>query len=64
MGRHLAFAGLTDAEFVAIAWRNVTAMNEALSDIPADRVRMHLCWGNYQGPHHRTFRWPRSPMSC
>jgi len=53
MGRHLAFAELDDDAFVAIARRNVTALNEALRNIPADRVRMHLCWGNYPGPHHR-----------
>jgi len=53
MGKHLAFAELDDDAFVAIARRNVTALNEALRNIPADRVRMHLCWGNYPGPHHR-----------
>ena len=53
MGRHLAFAELSDADFIAIARRNVCALNEALRTIPADRVRMHLCWGNYPGPHHR-----------
>ncbi len=53
MGRHLAFAELDDNAFVAIARRNVIALNEALRNIPSDRVRMHLCWGNYPGPHHR-----------
>jgi 5-methyltetrahydropteroyltriglutamate--homocysteine methyltransferase len=53
MGRHLAFAELDDTAFIAIARRNVTALNEALRNIPAERVRMHLCWGNYPGPHHR-----------
>lgn len=53
MGRHLAFAELDDDAFVTIARRNVTALNEALRNIPPDRVRMHLCWGNYPGPHHR-----------
>ena len=53
MGRHLACADLSDDEFVVIARRNVMALNEALQNIPADRVRMHLCWGNYPGPHHR-----------
>jgi len=53
MGRHLAFAELDDDAFIAIARRNITALNEALRNIPADRVRMHLCWGNYPGPHHR-----------
>ena len=53
MGRHLAFAELGDDAFVTIAQRNIAALNEALRNIPADRVRMHLCWGNYPGPHHR-----------
>ncbi|MCX7865111.1 MAG: cobalamin-independent methionine synthase II family protein, partial [Novosphingobium sp.] len=53
MGRHLAFAHLTDEEFLKIVERNVEALNHALGNIPADRIRMHLCWGNYPGPHHR-----------
>jgi 5-methyltetrahydropteroyltriglutamate--homocysteine methyltransferase len=53
MGRHLAFPDLSNAEFVKIAAANVEALNHALRDIPADRLRMHLCWGNYEGPHHR-----------
>ena len=53
MGRHLAFPSLTNAEFVKIAEANVEALNHALRDIPPDRMRLHLCWGNYEGPHHR-----------
>jgi 5-methyltetrahydropteroyltriglutamate--homocysteine methyltransferase len=53
MSRHLAFAELTTAQFVKIAEANVEALNHALRDIPPDRLRMHLCWGNYEGPHHR-----------
>jgi 5-methyltetrahydropteroyltriglutamate--homocysteine methyltransferase len=53
MGRHLAFADLSNAEFVKIAEANVEALNHALRDIPPDRLRLHLCWGNYEGPHHR-----------
>ena len=53
MGRHLAFPDLSNAEFVKIAEANVEALNHALRDIPPERVRMHLCWGNYEGPHHR-----------
>ena len=53
MGRHLAFPDLSNAEFLKIAERNVEALNHALRDLPADRLRMHLCWGNYEGPHHR-----------
>jgi 5-methyltetrahydropteroyltriglutamate--homocysteine methyltransferase len=53
MGRHLAFPELSNAEFLKIAAANVEALNHALRDIPADRMRLHLCWGNYEGPHHR-----------
>ena len=53
MGRHLAFPELSDAEFVKVAEANVEALNHALRDIPPDRMRLHLCWGNYEGPHHR-----------
>jgi 5-methyltetrahydropteroyltriglutamate--homocysteine methyltransferase len=53
MGRHLAFSDLSNAEFVKIAAANVEALNHALRDIPPDRMRLHLCWGNYEGPHHR-----------
>jgi 5-methyltetrahydropteroyltriglutamate--homocysteine methyltransferase len=53
MSRHLAFPELSNAEFVKIAEANVEALNHALRDIPPDRLRLHLCWGNYEGPHHR-----------
>jgi 5-methyltetrahydropteroyltriglutamate--homocysteine methyltransferase len=53
MGRHLAFPELSNAQFVKIAEANVEALNHALRDIPPDRMRLHLCWGNYEGPHHR-----------
>jgi 5-methyltetrahydropteroyltriglutamate--homocysteine methyltransferase len=53
MSRHLAFPELSNAEFLKIAAANVEALNHALRDIPPDRMRLHLCWGNYEGPHHR-----------
>ena len=53
MGRHLAFPDLSNADFLKIAAANVEALNHALRDIPPDRMRLHLCWGNYEGPHHR-----------
>ena len=53
MGRHLAFPDLSTAEFLKVAEANVEALNHALGDIPPDRLRLHLCWGNYEGPHHR-----------
>jgi 5-methyltetrahydropteroyltriglutamate--homocysteine methyltransferase len=53
MGRHLRFPELSTPEFLKIAEANMEALNHALRDIPAERMRMHLCWGNYEGPHHR-----------
>jgi 5-methyltetrahydropteroyltriglutamate--homocysteine methyltransferase len=52
MGRHLQFAGSTLEEFRREARRNVEALNHATSRIPPEQLRMHLCWGNYEGPHH------------
>jgi len=51
LSRHMLFADLTDAEFLRIAATHVEALNHALDGIPADRVRIHICWGNYEGPH-------------
>jgi len=52
MGRHIQFADASLAEFRKEAQLNIEALNHALANIPADRLRMHLCWGNYEGPHH------------
>jgi len=52
MGRHIMYRDRSDEEFVASVVRHVEAINHALRDIPAERVRLHLCWGNYEGPHH------------
>src|ERR1700729_559159 len=52
MGRHIMYRDRTDEEFVAGAARHVEAINQALRDVPADRVRLPLCWGNYEGPPH------------
>lgn len=51
MGRHIRFRDVDDATFKKAAQRQVEALNYALENVPADRVRMHLCWGNYEGPH-------------
>ena len=51
MGRHTRFKNLTDAEFLDYAELQVEALNHALANIPADRVRLHVCWGNYEGSH-------------
>lgn len=51
LSRHMLFTDLTDAEFVKVAGAHVEALNHALSDVPAEKVRIHICWGNYEGPH-------------
>jgi 5-methyltetrahydropteroyltriglutamate--homocysteine methyltransferase len=51
MGRHSRFKNLTDDEFMRYAHAQVDALNHALVNVPADRVRLHICWGNYEGPH-------------
>ncbi len=53
MGRHVQFTQLSLEEFRRRIAINVEAMNHALRNIPASQVRIHLCWGNYPGPHHR-----------
>ena len=52
LGRHMLFKGRPDEEYVEQASLHVTALNRALEGIPRDRVRLHVCWGNYEGPHH------------
>lgn len=52
MSRHLRFGDLSVEDFRTIVARNVEVVNEATKDIPPDRMRLHLCWGNYEGPHH------------
>ena len=52
MSRHNRFSDLSTKEFKKVAELHVAALNHALRDIPADRVRLHMCWGNYEGPHH------------
>ncbi len=52
MGRHIQFAGLSLAEFRRMARLHVEALNHAVATIAPDRLRLHLCWGNYEGPHH------------
>jgi 5-methyltetrahydropteroyltriglutamate--homocysteine methyltransferase len=52
MGRHIQYAALTLAEFRKRAGMHIEALNHALANIAPERLRMHLCWGNYEGPHH------------
>jgi 5-methyltetrahydropteroyltriglutamate--homocysteine methyltransferase len=53
MDRHINFKNNSVAEFRDVIAENVDMINEASEGIPADRIRLHLCWGNYQGPHHK-----------
>ena len=52
MGRHIQYADLSVAEWRKKAQLHVDALNHAVRNIPAEQLRMHLCWGNYEGPHH------------
>jgi 5-methyltetrahydropteroyltriglutamate--homocysteine methyltransferase len=51
MGRQTRFKNLSDDEFLGYAEMQVEALNHALANVPADRVRLHVCWGNYEGTH-------------
>jgi 5-methyltetrahydropteroyltriglutamate--homocysteine methyltransferase len=52
MGRHIQYANLDLEAFRKQARLHVEALNYAVAGIPPERLRMHLCWGNYEGPHH------------
>ena len=52
MGRHIQYADLSVEEFRRMARLHVDALNHALAAVPPEQVRIHLCWGNYEGPHH------------
>ncbi len=51
LSRHMLFTHLSDDEFVAVAATHVEALQHALKGLPQDRIRLHICWGNYEGPH-------------
>jgi 5-methyltetrahydropteroyltriglutamate--homocysteine methyltransferase len=51
LSRHMLFTDLSDEEFVKIAAGHVEALNHALQNIDPAKVRIHICWGNYEGPH-------------
>ena len=52
MGRHIQYGDLSTAEFKKRARLNVEALNHALANIAPEQLRIHVCWGNYEGPHH------------
>jgi len=51
MSRHTGYQDLSETEFLKVAAANVEALNAATANIPPERMRMHVCWGNYEGPH-------------
>lgn len=51
MSRHTGYQDLSEAEFLKVAEENVAALNAATANIPPEKMRMHICWGNYEGPH-------------
>lgn len=51
LSRHMLFNDLSDSEFLKIAAMHVEALNHALKNVPKDQIRIHICWGNYEGPH-------------
>ncbi len=53
MGRHIQYADLSVEEFRKRARLHVEALNHAVANISPEQLRMHVCWGNYEGPHHR-----------
>jgi 5-methyltetrahydropteroyltriglutamate--homocysteine methyltransferase len=52
LGRHMLFKDKPEAEYIAMANLHVEVLNDALRNVPAEKVRLHVCWGNYEGPHH------------
>jgi 5-methyltetrahydropteroyltriglutamate--homocysteine methyltransferase len=53
MSRPTRFGQLTDREFLDVVQMHLDVLGEVLQDLPRERVRLHLCWGNYEGPHNR-----------
>jgi 5-methyltetrahydropteroyltriglutamate--homocysteine methyltransferase len=51
MSRHTGYQDVSDEEFLKVAEANVEALNAATANIPPEQMRMHVCWGNYEGPH-------------
>lgn len=53
LGRHMLYRDLSEDEFLRRAEVHIEALNHGLRNVPGDRVRLHICWGNYEGPHTR-----------
>ena len=52
LGRHVLFKDKSDEKFLSMIQLHIEALNHALEKIPSEKIRLHVCWGNYQGPHH------------
>jgi 5-methyltetrahydropteroyltriglutamate--homocysteine methyltransferase len=52
LGRHMMYKDRSEEDYLSLIARHVEVLNHALRNVPAERVRMHVCWGNYEGPHH------------
>ena len=52
LGRHTMFKDQTEAEYMRLVEQHIEVLNHALRNVPSERTRMHVCWGNYEGPHH------------
>ena len=52
MARHIKYKELSDEDFLIEAGKQLAVLNDALANIPPEHVRLHICWGNYEGPHH------------
>jgi 5-methyltetrahydropteroyltriglutamate--homocysteine methyltransferase len=52
LGRHMMYKDRSEPEYLRLIGRHVAVLNHALRNVPATQVRMHVCWGNYEGPHH------------
>ena len=53
LGRHMMYKDRSEADYLRLIERHVEVLNHALRNVPAEQARMHVCWGNYEGPHHR-----------
>ena len=51
LSRHTGFQDLTDSEFLKQAESQIEVLNHSLRNVPREQVRLHICWGNYEGPH-------------
>ncbi|NCX89540.1 MAG: hypothetical protein EBX02_10670 [Betaproteobacteria bacterium] len=53
LGRHMMYKDLEESAYLRRIEQHVEILNHALRNVPADKARMHVCWGNYEGPHHK-----------